>query len=623
MDEVLAKHEECLAELRAELSTVRTDAAASESRYEMESMRLSRALTEKEAHLGRLLATVDQLNSTHDADLKALRAELREHERALRSARTDSQTRGDALAAREAELAALRAEQEAIMVMVSKALSLRDHDSQHLRDAMESMRKEHERQQQSLRNAADILRSQKDVEALSYSQAINEKDLHISNLMIDVQGIRAALHDAEQRLQMALEGQHHAEEAHAVLLKTVEAMNAQQEELTRQLHHAYGQLEMLQAEQADMMAAHQAEMERQRGAMAELQQNSNLEIERLHRVARDLQHGGAEAEGLRRALENLQQSSAAQVAHLQKALKDSQKGGAEADGLRRALEELRHSSAAEADALRREMQRLHDGHLVEVKNLHKALEDAARKHKAEGDHFRGALHEKDVQIRDLKDRFVNFRRDQEEARCGLEARNDELRAEAQAQEKEIAVLKNSVSQMRNSHRERMATAKADLDKKAAEAAELQKALLKHKQVVEEARAECRELQQRGLQADRARAQLEADLVKAKQAAQQAAQEKEEQINDMVRELAMLQTERDSLRCDTDHYTKQRENYQVRDLKALSNPLDRPGLLTATGTAQRRLCPAGRSSWRRRSVRCGRCARSWPVCSPAWRATAPS
>ncbi|XP_034234128.1 myosin-1B-like [Thrips palmi] len=563
------EHEECLAELRAELSTVRTDAAASESRYEMESMRLSRALTEKEAHLGRLLATVEQLNSTHDGELKALRAELRDHERALRAARTDAQTRGDALAARDAELVALRAEQETVMVMVSKALSLRDNDSQHLRDAMESMRKDYERQQQSLRNATDILQSQRDVEALSYSQTINEKDLRISDLMIELQNNSAALQDAQHRLQLALEGQQRADEAHAVLLKTVEAMNGQQEDLTHRLNVAYSQMHALDAERADLMATHQAEMARMHGVLAEHQQNTNLEIERLRR---DLQQGGTEADGLRRALKDLQQSSGAQIANLQKALKDSHKGGAEADSLRKALDEQRHASAAAADELRREMQTLHDGHLAELQRLQAALDDARRKHKADGDHFRGALHEKDVQIRDLTDRFVNYRRQEEEARCELEARNEGLLAEAQAHEKEIAVLKNSVSQMRNSHRER----KAELDKKAAEATELHNALLKHKQVVEEARAECRELQERGRQADRARAQHEAELAKLKQ----AVEEKDEQINDMVRERALLQTERDSLRADTDHYTKQRENFQVvleekeREVRALRDKLAR-------------------------------------------------
>ncbi|KAK3926493.1 Laminin subunit alpha-3 [Frankliniella fusca] len=515
LEAAAARHAEREAELQARLSTLRTDAAAKESRLEMESLRMSRALTEREAHVSRLMTTVEQLQLQ------------------LRDARAEAAAAG-------AALRAARADQEEAAVLVSKALSARDLDAQQAREAAEAARREHESQLQALRTAAEVLRSQQDVQELAYKHALNEKDLCISGMLIDQDALRAALADTEARLA-------EAKEANAGLLKTAEAMNGQQEELTRQLRHSFGQLEaqaaQLQAQaaqlemQAGQLDAQAAEAEQLRVALAQAQGDADearraykdvrTEAERLRRAQ---QEAAAERDRLRTALNDLHASSEAELARLQRALRDHQHDAEELVRLQRALDKLRTSSAAEAEALRKEMQGLHDNHVAELTRVQEALLEAKDKRRAEAEHFRKALHEKDVQIRDIQDEFAKFRLDQEEAHGELQARRDAL-------DKEVGVLKNSVSQMKSAHRERVSA----LDKKAGELAEQAR---RHRQDAEQARAELRDQQQRVREAERARVQ-----------ADQALAALEERLSDLVRH-------RDQLLQDAEHLAKQRDNCQV-------------------------------------------------------------
>ncbi|KAE8742630.1 hypothetical protein FOCC_FOCC011854 [Frankliniella occidentalis] len=534
-----AEMDEREAALEARLSTLRTNAAAKESRLEMESLRMSRALTQHEAHLGRLMGTVEQLQ-----------AQVRDQEAAAKEAREEAAAKGKALVAREAELLAARADQEDVEVLVSKALSARDSDSQHLRDAMEAARKDHERQLQTLRNAAEILRSQKDVEALAYSQAVNEKDLKISAMMIDAEGMRAAIADAENRLAEALDGRGRAEEANAGLLKTVEAMNRQQEDLTLQLRHNFGQLEsqaaQLQAQAHEIQHLNEllAQSAHETEELRRVYNDSVTEVERQRRKILEQKDVVAERDRLHKALNDLHANTETEIGNLRKALRDHQHDGDEAARLKKALDKLRQNSAAEAEDLRKAMQELHDSHVVEVKRMQTALQEARSKRKTEAEHFREALHEKDVQIRDLQDEFVKFRLDQEAVQSELRVRNEGL-------DRDVSVLKNSVSQMKTAHRDRVTA----LDKKASELAEQAR---RHKQDAEQARAESRDLQQRAREAERARAQAEQALAKQRQ----GGQEREGQLNDLVRERDELLADRDGLRMDVDHLAKQRDNCQL-------------------------------------------------------------
>ncbi|XP_026281352.1 plectin-like [Frankliniella occidentalis] len=552
-----AEMDEREAALEARLSTLRTNAAAKESRLEMESLRMSRALTQHEAHLGRLMGTVEQLQ-----------AQVRDQEAAAKEAREEAAAKGKALVAREAELLAARADQEDVEVLVSKALSARDSDSQHLRDAMEAARKDHERQLQTLRNAAEILRSQKDVEALAYSQAVNEKDLKISAMMIDAEGMRAAIADAENRLAEALDGRGRAEEANAGLLKTVEAMNRQQEDLTLQLRHNFGQLEsqaaQLQAQAHEIQHLNEllAQSAHETEELRRVYNDSVTEVERQRRKILEQKDVVAERDRLHKALNDLHANTETEIGNLRKALRDHQHDGDEAARLKKALDKLRQNSAAEAEDLRKAMQELHDSHVVEVKRMQTALQEARSKRKTEAEHFREALHEKDVQIRDLQDEFVKFRLDQEAVQSELRVRNEGL-------DRDVSVLKNSVSQMKTAHRDRVTA----LDKKASELAEQAR---RHKQDAEQARAESRDLQQRAREAERARAQAEQALAKQRQ----GGQEREGQLNDLVRERDELLADRDGLRMDVDHLAKQRDNCQIvveekdREIRALRDKIER-------------------------------------------------
>ncbi|KAJ1520570.1 hypothetical protein ONE63_003682 [Megalurothrips usitatus] len=515
------------ARLRAELSKARTDAAACESHYEMESMRLSRALTERESHANKMVAKVETLH----ADLRAARADA--------AVQREVQAAADAkLAAAEAEVARLRDDRDTVEVLVSKALNSRDFDAQHLRDAMEVMRKEHAQLQQALRDEVELLRSQRDVDALAFSKTINERDLRISELMIEAQAARA-----------------HAEDTNAGLLKTIEAMNAAQtdrEALVEELQATRKAFADLQ----DSSAASAAEVLHLHQAL----QGSTAELDHLRRVVHDLQREGAEAGRLREAVEDARKRAAteadrlrretAETDRLRKVVADLQADGAEAerlrrkvdelqkravevDDLQRAVDELQQKAADDTGALRRAMQELHDSHALEVEQMQKALAEAHRKRRADADHFRGALHEKDVQIRDLHDKFLDFQQAQEEARCVLEARNEELAAVNKDREQQISVLKNSVEQMKGSHRERSAAAKQELDKTAAE-------LAKHKQAAEQARADLQEAQGRCRRA-------EAELGKLEKCAEQ----REARLSEMAANLQL----------ETEHFAKQRDKYQ--------------------------------------------------------------